>query len=207
MKIRHTALLLGLFTFAAINAHGTITLYTDRSTWETAAGGGTGDLLDNFTTGTLSGTNIFRAGYSISGPVLVAFPNANVQTTIDGSGYFRAILQSSTTNFFTFSFTNAILALGYDLNPQFSNLGASVDFMTNGIFAGTYNLPATDVNGFFGLVSTDPFTTFEITPNNDTAWHGIDNLEAYHATIPEPSPLALGAIGAVVACVSKRRRD
>jgi hypothetical protein len=189
---------------AALNAHAGLTIYTDRASWETAAGGGTGDLFDDLNGGSIIAGTINRTNYVVTGEALAFFPNANPQTTIDGTGYIRPLLEG--TNGAAFNFTSSILALGYDINPQNFDLGGTVNIWTNSVLAGSYSLPATDVNAFVGFVFSAPVTLFEISTPNE-AWHGIDNLEAYHATIPEPSPLALGAVGAVVACVSKRRRE
>jgi hypothetical protein len=137
---------------------------------------------------------------------MVAFPNSNVQTTIDGTGYFRALLNNTSGgNSYTFTFSSPIRALGYDLNPQGTDLGATVAFAINGTPTGSYTLPATDVNGFRGFVSTTSFTSFTISTSASTAGHGIDNLEAFSA-VPEPMESALVTGLGLGAFVLVRRR-
>jgi hypothetical protein len=137
---------------------------------------------------------------------LAFFPNSNVQTTIDGTGYVRALLNNTSGgNSVTFTFSSPIRALGYDLNPQGFNLGAAVSFAINGTPTGSYTLPASDVNGFQGFVSTTSFTSLTLTTSASTAWHGIDNLEAFSA-VPEPMESALVTGLGLGAFVLVRRR-
>lgn len=192
-------LLLCLF---AQSTNGAIVTYSDRSAWTTGAGGGTGTLVDNLDSGGFT-----RTGYTISGTGLGAHPNFNAQTSINGSGYLRAFLEDSgtpTTVIFTFS--SPITAMGYDLNPQGFNLGATVNFAIDGTPAGTYNLPGTDVNGFQGFVSTTPFTSLTLSTTGGSAWHGIDNLEAF-VSVPEPAGMALAVSLGIGAFVLARRRN
>ena len=96
-----------------------------------------------------------------------------------------------------------MFALGYDLNPQNFNLGATVQVVLDGGTTTSYSLPASDVNGFRGFVSDVPFTTFRVTTGG-LAWHGIDNLEAYQPldildVSPDPRGTAVGFIDVNVA--------
>lgn len=205
MKINRIIRILvrGLLVFMSLSSSAGITLYTNRLDWEAAAGGGVGDITDNFNTGTMVAGVIDRDGYVITGTSMVAFPNANAQTTIDGTGYFRAVLGS--TDDYLFTFSNSTYALAYDINPQPSDVGATVNFSLDGSFEGSYNLPSTDVNGFIGFISDTPFTTYEITTPDSSAWHGIDNLEVY--SVPEPSSSALALAGLCGIWVFNRRRS
>lgn len=95
--------------------------------------------------------------------------------------------------------------MGFDLNPQNFNLGATVLVALDGAPTTSYTLPATDMNGFRGFVSSTPFTTFTISSAGD-AWHGADNLEAFSAAAaPEPtrSLLLLAGFGSLLL---RRRR-
>lgn len=192
------SLLLGV---CAQSAHGAIVTYTDRSAWTTGAGGGTGSIVDTLDSGELS-----RTGYTISGTGAL-FPNSNAATTVDGTSYLRALLRNlDTPTTVILTFTSPITALGYDLNPQDFNLGATVNFAIDGTPTGTYNLPGTDVNGFQGFVSTTPFTSLTLTTAGGNAWHGIDNLEAFGA-VPEPAGTALVVSLGIGAFVLARRRS
>lgn len=187
---------MGLLLLAAgmFSVQAAITVFNNRLDWETAMGGGTGDITDNLNSGTQVSGVIDRGSYVISGTAQNAFPNNNTQTSVDGSGYLRVLLQGGTSpNYTVFTFNLAVLALGYDINPQNFNLGAPVEITVDGTPAGSYNLPSTDVNGFVGFVSDTPFTSLEVTTTNAEAWHGIDNVEAY--STPEPSVAALDFVG------------
>lgn len=200
IKMALERMLLGLFLLAAgsCSAHAGITVFTNRLDWEAAMGGNTGNITDNLDSGTQVSGVIDRGSYVISGTAQNAFPNFNSQTSIDGSGYLRVLLQGSPQNYTTFTFNLTVLALGYDINPQNFNLGASVDFTVDGTLTGSYKLPSTDVNGFVGFVSDTPFTSFEITTTNTDAWHGIDNVEAYSAPEPSVADLELAGIAGVL---------
>lgn len=191
------SLLLGVCTQSA---NGAIVTYSDRSAWTAAAGGGTGSILDDLDSGGLS-----RTGYTISGAGSF-FPNSNAQTTVNGTSYLRALLRNlGTPDPVILTFTSPITALGYDLNPQDFNLGATVNFAIDGTPAGTYTLPASDVSGFQGFVSTTPFTSLTLTTSSGTAFHGIDNLEAFGA-VPEPAGTAFVVSLGMGAFVLARRR-
>ena len=205
----HFGILLGLLAGAAENSTtaGTVNLYTDRISWEAAMGGGVGNITDNLDSGSQSAGTINRGSYVIYSTDQGAFPNGNPQTAIDGTGYLRVFASNSSGYYTMFTFNSPTLALGYDINPQPFNLGATIDFSLDGTAAGSYNLPALDVNGFVGIVSDTAFTTFKITTTANTAWHGVDNLEAYSAPVPEPSVVALGVVGFVgVGWLSRRKK-
>ncbi|MFO1484853.1 MAG: PEP-CTERM sorting domain-containing protein [Verrucomicrobiaceae bacterium] len=197
-------LLSGLFLLAAgtFCAQGAVVLYTDRATWEAAAGGGIGDILDDLNSGT---TN--RGSYVIGGTSLNAFPNSNVQTSIDGSGYARFLL--SNTNNGSLTFNLPITALGYDLNPQGPNApqayGRTVLVTLDGSPISSYILPAFEGNGFVGFVSDTPFTSYVITTAETDAWHGVDNIEAFSSSVPEPSRILL-LLGGLMGVMMRRRR-
>ena len=183
------------------SARAAVTVFTDQALW-TAAAGAAPISLDNLNTGTLT-----RTDFTISGTASVfAFPNANPVTAIDGTGYFRPLLEADYPEAL-FTFNSPIYGLGFELNPQNFNLGVAVGINVNGSPAGSYNLPATDVNGFRGFVSDTPFTTFQILyiPNvAAAAWHGIDNVQSFGA-VPEPSSALLLAGSGLLLALRRRR--
>jgi len=192
-----SGLVLALLCLAEGTASAAIvTLFSDRSAWQTGSGGGSGDIFDDLNSGTVT-----RSAFVISGTSLAFFPNANAQTSINGSGYVRFLLDPTTDGVLTFS--APITALGYDFNPQNFNLGVTVSVAIDGNPATSYNLPATDVNGFIGFVSDTPFTSFVITTAASEAWHGVDNVEAFSVTpVPEPSTSLAAALLLLIALQS-----
>lgn len=174
-------------------SNAAIISYSDRSTWQIASGGGSSDILDNLDSGSGGGGFIDRGTYTSTGTAQNAFPNGNGTTTIDGTGYIRYLLNSTT--FGTLTFDDPIFSLGFDINPHSGSLGALVSVDIDGLALTSYMLPGTDVNGFVGFISDTAFTTFTITSLTD-AWHGVDNLEAFSAAAsPVPVPAALWLFG------------
>jgi len=183
--------------------------YTSRSAWTTASGGGAPAISDTFSSGTFA-----RTGYTITGTagVLGSFPldptsvPQGPATSVDGTFYFKSFIDNSGgQRQVTFTFSSPIMALGYDVNPQPTNLGAQIDFLLNGTITSSFNLPASDVTAFRGFTSSTPFTTFRMTTPTGAAWHGIDNLQAF-TTIPEPSEtVAIGAVALTAFGLFRRR--
>jgi hypothetical protein len=173
--------LLALLT-GGMSADAALVLFTDRAAWRVAAGGGTGNFTDNLDAGTAN-----RGALVLSFSPGVAFPNFNAQTTIDGTGYARFLLDDG-ADFGRFTFSAGATALGYEVNPQGPNApqgyGATVLVAIDGVAQSSYQLPATETIEFVGFVSDTPFVTYEITTAG-SAWHGVDNLEAF--VVPEPS--------------------
>ncbi len=185
-------LMLGIFLlvfFLGTETEATLVGFSDRAVWETAAGGGAGDIVDNLNAGSKVAGVIDRGSYTLSGPSLNAFPNGNASTTIDGSGYARSLLDGSTNSYHVFTFSSPIRALGFDINPHSSALGINVAIWVDGVEEGTYSLPSSDATEFRGFVSSTGFTTFTVVGTGASAWHGIDNVEAY--AIPEPAAITL----------------
>ena len=61
-----------------------------------------GDIVDTLDSGSMALGVIDRTSYTITGESLAFFPNANAQTTIDGSGYVRFLLQAANSGTLTF---------------------------------------------------------------------------------------------------------
>lgn len=173
--------------------------FTDRASWQTAAGGNAGDISDNLNSGSqagVPGTDPFvriidRGSFTISGTAQNAFPNTNRTTSVDGTGYLRTLLGTQPTpgaSWTQFTFEQPVSAVGFDVNPWCSggncastnSLGATVYVAIDGAPEGVYALPSTDRTEFRGFVSTEPFTKFRVShPSGGNASHGIDNVEVF----------------------------
>ncbi len=183
-------------SFLALLAAGTlkaaVVQYSNRTDWQTAAGGGAGDITDDFNAGTLT-RSAFTLTQDVTGSIAF-FPNANSVNAIDGTGYLRLLLNDP-ADFVTFTFNSPITALGYEVNPHSATVGVVFSFAVNGTAAGSYSLPATDITEFRGFVSDTPFTTFTLTTAATDSRQGIDNVEAFTSV---PEPVAATAVGALV---------
>ena len=209
MMIHVLASLACLGTVGVAQSQAAVVNYTDRSAWTTASGSGVPAISDTFSSGTFA-----RTGYNITGTsgVLGSFPldPANIpqgpETDVNGTTYFKSFIDNSGgQRQVTFTFSSPIMSLGYDVNPQSSNLGVQIDFLLDGSVTGSFNLPASDVTGFRGFTSSTSFTTFRMTTPTGAAWHGIDNLQAF-TTIPEPSEtVAIGAVALTAFGMLRRR--
>lgn len=187
------ASLLALLGAGSLSA--AVVQYSSRTDWRTAAGGGTGDITDDFNAGTLV-RSAFALTQDATGSIAF-FPNANSVNTIDSTGYLRLLLNSP-TDFVTFTFSSPITALGYEVNPHSLTVGVVFSFAVNGTAAGSYSLPATDITEFRGFVSDTPFTTFTLTTAATDSRQGIDNVEAF-TSVPEPAAATAGVALAMLA--------
>lgn len=157
-------------------------MYTDRSTWQAAAAESYKLSIDD----DLNSGNVDRGSYVFGGTANATFPNANAQTTVDGSGYYASWLDagSDPIKTTTIQFDETIYALGYSINPFSGNVGASIAATFDGGNQQIFSLPSSDVTGFIGFINTSGFTDYEISSVSGGARHGIDNLSAFTA-VPE----------------------
>ena len=159
---------------------GAQTLFTDRATFQSAAGGA-GDIFDDCNTGgTDRGTHLYSG-------TLFAFPNGNPTTDIDGTGYLRTGLEPG--GLLTISFDAPIIAIGFDVNPwcnggdcNFTNsLGSTINFTTTGTLpqSGSYTLPVVYGPEFRGIVfgAGSSITSISLATSSLNGWHGLDNIE------------------------------
>lgn len=202
MNQRIQARILVVGSLYAVLVPGTVAAavvqYSNRGDWRVAAGGGTGDIADDFNAGSLT-RSAFTLTDDTSGSIAF-FPNENSANAIDGTGYLRLLLNAP-TDFVTFTFSSPITALGFEVNPQSATVGVVFSFAVNGTAAGTYSLPATDITEFRGFVSATPFTTFTLTTVASDSRHGIDNVEAF-TSVPEPAVATMVAAVALLAAAA-----
>jgi len=204
-----------LFAIVAIlpsPAFSAITSYTDRASWEAAAGGAP-SVLDDFNDISQEAiytwntpvdrgpyTLLSTPGYSyLEGPTTY---DANYDVDSPPSPYFKAQLDATVPTEVVFTFDNPMTSWGADVNPHPASVGDVVQVVLDSFtYGNAYTLPATDVTAFRGIISTTPFTTIKLRAQNTYAYHGVDNLGAH---IPEPATLSLLALGGLA--VLRRRR-
>jgi len=171
-----------LALLGAMTVNGAVTSYTTEGTFTTAADAA-GDLsfTDNLNSYSSDAWPITLNNLSVTGGSL-AFPNSNANTTVDGSNYLRLVTSNGTV---TFTFNFAIIAFGFETNPQSGSGLNDTLGVTVGGQNSSFTTPATDVTEFRGFVSDTTFTTFTIAVNDGDSFYGFDNLVAYTA-VPEP---------------------
>lgn len=204
-----SALLGAMLCFNTANA--AVVTFDDRDAWRAAAGGGAGDLSEDFngvaadvrydlgypaaSFGFLTFKANFLSGYA---KVDVApFENPFLSYDIDGSPYAYLRSNPDPAEVTVVSF-GPVFAIGFDfdtgMDPMFSG---SFDVLTS---AGDFfQTPGgeTDLTGFFGILSTDPITSLIFAGDNDIL--GTDNWEAFTdidaAAVPAPGALAMLGLG------------
>lgn len=207
-------LLFAVLTLMAVSttANAAVLVFTDRASWRTAAGGGTGNLTEDFgsfsgvtnygdTTGIdagflhlaiMSGSNIGDSSWSVRDVA-----DLSGSKTVNGSPYVSLVAYNSPSGDTLITHTD-LAAIGFD-------------------YAGPSNTPSNDANpltirtsigddidgptilgdssGFFGIVYTEGevFDSVQIRDLTDNrTFFGADDFEAYSvvvaATSAEPVP-------------------
>lgn len=208
-----------LFTAAQTHA---LTQYSDRSTWQTAAGGGSGDLFDNFNDVVNDITGLSPA--LDRGPYSIDDTSPNAQSYLDGIGddggtpAFPNVNGTSylfvwtSTEFETgpiyndvleLTFDQAVTAVGFDHKPWGGDSSNTVNFYSNTADDGSFVLAPDQQPTFVGMVFDAPITSLLFRfEGNDSGRFGLDDLEAY--SVPEPSSLALLGLGGLIACCRRQ---
>lgn len=166
-------------------ARATITTYTDRTAFMNALGGAssTTETFDTAMTFVV-GDNLYHGiDFRITG------------TTVGGNSISGGILNGDefTNTSVDYLFSTPIFALGADFNGARTASGLS--WTINGIVTPIFS--ASPGTGFFGVISTDPFSLVDVTsgpPPNEI--YSLDNFT--YAPVPEPSSLAFLAFGVVL---------
>ena len=217
---RRTRLALTLAALVATGASAVLTstaqaavTYTTRATFNPAVKAGayteTFDSLGDSDLGTM--TKVFTSGgFSFTATTGAALPNDNDLFGVDGATATDFLLSTTIPSNLTFTFPSGnVTAVGGDFLLTDTSFKAAVDTFTLTLSDGT---TVTRNSGgantpFFGFASATPITslTFAIpadaTANNFFA--SVNNFTV-GAAVPEPTSLALAAIGGA-GLLSRRR--
>jgi hypothetical protein len=203
MKNRLLALAaLSLITVTSAASAAAITTYTDRGAWRLAAGGGTGDIVEDF-------TGVYNHLPYDAGEFVVSETGDNGAIIVTAGWLDTGLDDSYGSDTITFTFDRAIKALGFSVTPDGRDLSATISFSTNNLDTGSYYLPSSTSEEFRGFVFSAPTYTFTIDHTAGGgfgvyAHHTIDNVEAF--STPEPSSIALLGLSVVGLALSRRRQ-
>ena len=196
-------------------AQAALATFSDRGAWRAAAGGGTGDLTENFNTvvsdldfGTVDQTVGFLTFSSPVGDSSFHHIDASpfgVPGALDDTTY--AVLRATGTNFNTLVSFGPVFAIGFD----YANFNISGDLSVTTSLGDTRTIAdSPDATSFFGLVYTEgeAITSLLFEPANDENLAiTSDNWEAFSASdVPAPSALGLLVLGIVGLGFAKRRK-
>jgi hypothetical protein len=197
-------------------AFSEITSYTDRASWEAAAGGAP-SIFEDFNDISQEvivtwNAPVDRGPYTLSsnptGYSYLEGPStydANYDVESPPTPYFKVQLDNTASTEVTFTFDNPVTSWGADVNPHPNSVGDVVQVVLDSVsYGNAYTLPGTDVTAFRGIISATPFTTIKLRAQNTYGYHGVDNFGAH--LVPEPSTLVLAAVGLLGLAFRGRRR-
>lgn len=180
--------------FVAAQASAAVTIYSDRASWETAAGS---FMEETFDDSILSGFSLsfVGAGHTPSGGLGVH--SGRLNDRLDSGGTTEVLFDVLTTAF----------GADWDLaGPGGNGTGLQLHLVGGLVF----EIPDSTAGGFYGFVSDTAFTKVifnEGTQSGAAETYAADNFVfASAAPVPEPSTLALMGIGVLGLGWHARRR-
>ena len=205
-----------VFWFTATVADAGLVVFSDRATWETAAGGSPSINVNFNSFGndtfvnvpvdvgpcTISSTG--SASFIDAAPLL-AFVNVN------GTPYY--VMSLAPNEAVTFTFDTAVFSWGGDFRPFPVDRGETFIVAANNGMSTTITLP-TDTPQFRGFISDIPFTSVvfsvssALSGGDGITRTGVDNISAHIASAPVPeisTILAWGLVTAIASCCWMQR--
>jgi len=182
-------------SFIACSSNAAVTVYTDRSPWETAVGAYDEEFFEDailnpgVSVATVNG--VVQAGSGVLGP--------------DGVWWDRVVPQGATT---TWSFATPLNGFGayWDLAGP-GGPGTGIALLLDGDLVGTEILRSTE-GGFFGVTSSTAFNSILVRAGTDPfgaqETYEMDNMVS--STVPAPGAILLGSIGVGLVNWLRRRR-
>ncbi len=185
-----------LLILTVSQACGGLITFTDRAAWRTAAGGGAGDLMENFngfnqdadwtSTPVVAGfLTISNTGSGTTDRQRVdVFPFV-VETSLDGTP-FSYLKTNGAILISNYNFSSAVTAVGFDYRAGGT---AVMNFETS--LGNDLSITGSLTTQFFGLVYNAGETISGLSfQDSQELQFGSDDWEAYSsAAVPEPSTL------------------
>lgn len=195
-------------TFAAQTAQAVPAFFTDRATFQAAAGTLVTESLDTVTIGgniTVQPTGVTLTGGGGSG----FFFQETLPNLISEGTSSLGVNSWNDGATMTFDFAGPIVAFGVDFLDNSSPF--DMDLTVNAVSSNFFSNQAqtTDENGplFFGVIDPASFTQALIASNDDDLIVNFDFIQFGEASaIPEPGALALFGIGLAGLGFMRRRR-
>jgi hypothetical protein len=181
---------------AAAPAEAAIVTYPDRAAWEAAVSGFAEVDFDGF-----PGQPVSYDGATVDvGPFSLTGDDGLGYMSIEGDRAWGYVCGMCPTPFgYSIDFDAPILAFGADYGAV-DIYGLSFDVEGEEVQG-----PLPGENGFFGFVSTTPFTSIRVFGRNEV--HEFDNVVFASAPTAIPTPAALSSLGiSLVALAATRRR-
>jgi len=196
----------------ARSAAATTMVFGNRGAFDAAV---VGEIVDNF-------NGILGAGqmFSAFNPLVVdgvTFSSATALVNVTNKDFYAPsfsypsdfIVDSANPgpdNTLDIVLPSAVTAFGIDFGSLFSPTTGSLS-LSNGFSEGFVGTDTTGSVAFLGFVSTDPFTSVQLTIDNEN-WVVTDAIRATDAaTVPEPATLTLTALGLAGVVRRYRRRS
>lgn len=222
------AVALGVMPYFTSQAEAGVITFTDRNAWRVAAGGGSGDLSQDFNS--YSGTTVYgnptgiQAGFlhfsTVSGNFgadtswsIRSAADLAGSKTVNGTSYVSLVSYSPAAGD-TLITTTSLRAFGFDYSGPSNTPANDANPLSLITSVGTITGPTIlgSSSGFFGFVYTagESFTSIEVRDFTDNrTFFGADNFEAYStnaAPVPAPGALALLGLGLCGLAAAGRRK-